>query len=79
MSKKAKFKPEIKRIQLNPEQAVLSCAGYNTRNHGIRQSYYGVSTFVHTCVGRRLVWGGSGTGTGFAAWMGHRSGQPTRS
>ena len=30
MSKKAKFKPEIIRIKLNPEQAVLACEGYNT-------------------------------------------------
>jgi len=32
MPKKLKFKPEITRIKLNPEQAVLSCACYNTGN-----------------------------------------------
>jgi hypothetical protein len=29
MSRKAKFKPEITRVKLNPEQAVLTCACYN--------------------------------------------------
>ena len=30
MAKKPKFKPEIRRIELNPEQAVLSCSCYQT-------------------------------------------------
>jgi len=30
MSRKPKFKPEITRVKLNPEQAVLSCMCYNT-------------------------------------------------
>jgi len=29
MSRKPKFRPEIRRIKLNSEQAVLSCACYN--------------------------------------------------
>jgi hypothetical protein len=30
MSRRPKFKPEIRRIKLNPEQAVLQCSCYNT-------------------------------------------------
>jgi hypothetical protein len=30
MSNKPKFKPEITRIKLNPEQAVLTCSCFNT-------------------------------------------------
>lgn len=33
MSKKAKFKPEISRIKLNPEQAVLTNRCYNVAHH----------------------------------------------
>lgn len=29
MDKKEKFKPEITKVELNPEQAVLSCSCYN--------------------------------------------------
>ena len=29
MSKKPKFRPEITRVKLNPEQAVLTCACYD--------------------------------------------------
>ena len=32
MPKKPKFKPEITRVKLNPEQAVLACACYDSRN-----------------------------------------------
>jgi len=31
MPKKPKFKPEITRVKLNPEQAVLYCECYNLR------------------------------------------------
>lgn len=37
MSKKPKFKPEVTRIALNPEQAVLLCACYDT-SHQINGS-----------------------------------------
>ena len=30
MAKKQKFKPTVTRVKLNPEQAVLNCACYNT-------------------------------------------------
>lgn len=30
MSRKPRFKPEITRVKLNPEQTVLSCNCYNT-------------------------------------------------
>jgi hypothetical protein len=30
MSKKPKFKPALTRVKLNPEQAVLNCACYNS-------------------------------------------------
>ncbi len=31
MKKKARFNPEITRVKLNPEQAVLACTCYNNR------------------------------------------------
>lgn len=34
MSRKPKFKPEVTRIKLNPEQAVLQCACYNSGWNG---------------------------------------------
>jgi hypothetical protein len=34
MLKKPKFKPEITRIKLNPEQAVLTCSCYSTGYRG---------------------------------------------
>ena len=36
MSKKLRFKPEITRVKLDPEQAVLNCACYDLGN----QSFY---------------------------------------
>lgn len=30
---KPKFKPEINRVKLNPEQAVLQCSCYDTNRH----------------------------------------------
>jgi len=30
MPKKLKFKPKVKRVKLNPEQAVLDCTCYST-------------------------------------------------
>lgn len=42
MSRKPKFKPEITRVKLNPEQAVLACTCYNnqrwTTSGGTQQS-----------------------------------------
>ncbi len=34
MSRKPKFKPQITRVKLNPEQAVLACTCYNTGKRG---------------------------------------------
>jgi hypothetical protein len=34
MTKKPKFKPQISRVKLNPEQAVLSCSCYGPGNPG---------------------------------------------
>lgn len=33
MPRKPKFRPEIRRIKLNPEQAVLQCNCWNTNHH----------------------------------------------
>ena len=35
---KPKFKPEITRIKLNPEQAVLACQCYSTRRYASQAS-----------------------------------------
>lgn len=42
MAGKPKFKPEITRIRLNPEQAVVMCACYNLGRQ------YGVTTCLKT-------------------------------
>ncbi|GAH12080.1 unnamed protein product, partial [marine sediment metagenome] len=34
MSRKPKFNPEITRVKLNPEQAVLQCDCFNTGQQG---------------------------------------------
>jgi nitrite reductase/ring-hydroxylating ferredoxin subunit len=39
MSKKPKFKPEITRIALNPEQAVLTCQCYNASFYAATGSF----------------------------------------
>ena len=33
-----KFRPEITRVKLNPEQAVLTCSRYDTGMHATRSS-----------------------------------------
>jgi hypothetical protein len=58
MSKKPKFKPEITRVKLDPEQAVLNCACYNL---GLRASYLSStatpSGFSAHCLNtRQIVW-----------------------
>lgn len=40
MAKKPKFKPEITRVKLNPEQAVLSCGCYDTGTAGLEGSWW---------------------------------------
>ncbi len=35
MKKKARFNPEITRVKLNPEQAVLACSCYANGNLGV--------------------------------------------
>jgi len=34
MSRKAEFRPEVTRVKLNPEQAVLTCNCYNNGSYG---------------------------------------------
>jgi hypothetical protein len=41
MAKKPKFKPLITRIELNPEQSVLSCPGYDTGYSGTASATQG--------------------------------------
>ena len=69
MPQKTKFKPEITRINLDPEQAVLSCtcysAGYYNTTSGTDRAG-GVKHYV--CAGRSEIWHwyciATGTGTG---------------
>jgi len=54
MPKKPKFKPNITKVKLNPEQAVLACscygAGYGTGNNWYQRDY---SARVMHCVSFR--------------------------
>jgi len=52
LSKKLKFKPEITRIKLNPEQAVLSCSCYNHRVEAKETSgsYWGILAGGYSCL-----------------------------
>lgn len=57
MSRKPKFKPEITRVKLNPEQAVLSCGCYNNgRTSGGTGGAHG-QAYASTlyCVSGRVV------------------------
>ncbi|MCX5694548.1 MAG: hypothetical protein NT014_05455 [Candidatus Omnitrophica bacterium] len=68
MPKKLKFKPEITRIKLNPEQAVLSCSCYDV---GMQATESGSSLANgdadNCCNGKSYDWhwacnpGGTGT------------------
>jgi len=40
MAKKPKFTPVITRIELNPEQSVLSCPGYSVNYSGTASGSY---------------------------------------
>jgi hypothetical protein len=55
MPRKPKFKPVIRRVKLNPEQAVLQCDCY----FGVRGtwifSYRGVGSTTEACVLRRFT------------------------
>jgi len=48
MPRKPKFRPEIRRVKLNPEQAVLSCDCYGG---GLREGVW-VEHSTSVCVGR---------------------------
>lgn len=67
MAKKAKFKPEITRIKLNPEQAVLACACYSG---GHAQDATG---YRYTGVSETICWGTRTRGSGSLCY---RSGTP---
>ena len=61
MSRRPRFKPELTRIKLNPEQAVLSCSCwiYGRVNTGAAMGYdtYGGSGSHYTCGGTKSpVW-----------------------
>jgi len=64
MLKKQKFKPEIKQVKLNPEQAVLACTCFRT---GVMLSGGPVQkTCLHyqnLCVGGKVMDGRSGCTT----------------
>ena len=59
MKKKTRFSPVVTRIKLNPEQAVLSCACYNTGNKA------GAATPANTtiCSGRTTTRGKFASGS----------------
>ena len=68
MPKKLKFKPEITRIKLNPEQAVLSCTCYDTGYQAtVSGSVLANGDADYACNGKGYLWhwacnpGGSGT------------------
>lgn len=46
MSKKLRFKPEITRVRLNPEQAVLACGCYRYGYWGKHALSFGESNWV---------------------------------
>jgi hypothetical protein len=85
MTKKPKFKPQISRVKLNPEQAVLSCSCYSDQGGGFGTGAFAQgpgyrSDFVMApggavCSGRSMVHGepapgGPGTGDRMAGEMG---------
>ena len=45
MPRKPKFKPEITRVKLNPEQAVLSCGCYS-HGHRVTGAVHGTGGFI---------------------------------
>jgi hypothetical protein len=47
MSKRPKFNPEINRVKLNPEQAVLQCQGYK---YGMWDGTHEMGTTDFMCV-----------------------------
>ena len=49
MKLKAKFKPQVSRVRLNPEQAVLSCS---CADGNVRLSYPGCEAGVVGCSGK---------------------------
>lgn len=57
MSRKPKFKPEIARVKLNPEQAVLSC-GCHGSHPGINNVYTAKSAKVSTPLANMCILGG---------------------
>ena len=58
MPRKPKFRPEIRRIKLNPEQAVLECVCHTGRRWLEPAYHWGQSTHTSACqpdfVGRTL-------------------------
>lgn len=54
MSRKPKFNPEITRVKLNPEQAVLSCTCFDANK--LEGGTHGSATQV-CLIGQRGVWG----------------------
>jgi len=68
MPQKTKFKPEITRINLDPEQAVLSCTCYNTSYKFVTNGTDKSGGSHNTCDGKShaIHWYCTATGTGAA-------------
>jgi hypothetical protein len=66
MSRKPKFRPEITRVKLNPEQAVLSCVCYNADGYTTWHGFsHGHGLERNVCSGRGFFfssYGGSMAG-----------------
>lgn len=62
MSRRPKFRPEITRVKLNPEQAVLSCQCY-TGVGFIVEGVFALSSLRTLCQGDLLIKGKYGVDT----------------
>ena len=57
MGRKPKFRPEIRRVKLNPEQAVLMCSCFDYKDRyttGLVTGHYAVSAHICLAGTRRL-------------------------
>jgi len=69
MGRKTKFRPVISRIKLNPEQAVLSCPGYDT-SATARWAFFFVfgTETIDVCMGRTRGRASHGGGNLYTGW-----------
>lgn len=75
MSKKPKFNPEVNRIKLDPEQAVLTC---NCYTNGDNYNWGGNQNYIDQPASNYCVAGATRMGIGLTGWDGNMSGTYTR-